>query len=296
MKKQYAFFPLWLLLLFSCGVNSFKDDLFTPGSGSMEYICEAPFAGDTVTLYYYIPEGDYASMSVQIVIPGMGRNGGEYRDAWKEKADQYGFAVLTPACKEEDFPELVYQQGNVKNANGTFNARSDMMFPLVDAWFRFFVDHSPLQAKRYNLYGHSAGGQFVHRFAIYCDSQLADKLVAANAGWYTFPADTIDYPYGLGESLSLLRLDKIAYYAKDLTLLLGTADTLRSSSLRKTPEADAQGLTRLARGETFYRWCRLDAEAMGVPFNWKIVYAEGIGHDNGRIGPVAADILYGTGQ
>jgi hypothetical protein len=49
----------------------------------------------------------------------------------------------------------------------------------------------------YDMYGHSAGAQFVHRYLQFYDSPKVKKAVAANAGWYTFPNEAINYPYGI---------------------------------------------------------------------------------------------------
>ena len=290
MKKLLL---LLLLLLVACGTGS-REPLFTPGTGCVPYACDGPFAGDTIGIYYHVPEGyDVASMPVQFVIAGMNRNADKYRDDWVAKADEYGFVLLVPDLDEEHFPERVYQQGAVQDEAGGFNAPEDRVYPLVDKVFRFFLENSSSRARGYNIYGHSAGGQFVHRFALFHDSQYAERMVAANAGWYTFPSDTADYPYGIAVVGPRDGIDPAAYYHKQLTVLLGDADTLRTSNLRQTPEADAQGLTRLARGKRFFSWCREDAARRNAAFNWKLHLVPGVGHSNPKMGPAAADYLYG---
>ena len=46
----------------------------------------------------------------------------------------------------------------------------------------------------YYLFGHSAGAQFVHRLLLMVPDGRYAALVAANAGWYTVPDKSIDYP------------------------------------------------------------------------------------------------------
>lgn len=120
-----------------------------------------------------------------------------------------------------------------------------------------------------------------------------DRAVAANAGWYTFPTDTIGYPYGIGDGATKAGTDIRTFYGKRMIVLLGDADTLRSSSLRQTPEADAQGLTRLERGNTFFAFCQADAARRQMTFNWKKAYAAGAGHSDAKMAPEAARLLYG---
>ena len=290
MRKILFLLPL---LLAACGTGS-RDLLFTEGTGCVPYACDGPFAGDTIGIYYHVPAGrDPATMPVQFIIAGMNRNADKYRDDWIEKADQYGFILLAPDLDEEHFPERVYQQGAVQDEAGNFNAPQDRVYPLVDKIFRFFQDNSASRARGYNLYGHSAGGQFVHRFALFHDSQYAEKMVAANSGWYTFPSDTAAYPYGIAEVGERDGIDPAVYYGKRLIVLLGDADTLRTSNLRQTPEADAQGLTRFERGNRFFAWCRDDAARRGAAFRWQLRLVPGVGHSNPKMGPAAADVLYG---
>jgi Poly(3-hydroxybutyrate) depolymerase len=291
--KKLILFAIFATVLASCQP---KEILFTTGTGEVGYICGEPFEGDSLTIFYHIPEGDIATMPVQIVMHGMNRNGDGYRDAWIEKADEYGFAVIVPTFTEDKFPELVYQQGNVKNEDGSLNPKEKFIYVMVDRVFDYFIDHSESKAKTYNIYGHSAGGQFVHRFLLFNDTPKVNVAVAANPGWYTFPTDTIDYPYGIGDAESTYGLDIPAFYAKEMTILLGDADTLRTSNLRQTPEADAQGMYRLARGENFYAFCKADAERRGVAFNWKKAYVQGSNHSNKKMAPLAADIIYGGEQ
>ena len=289
MKKLVVILAV-LLAVTSCAE---KEILFTQGAGVIDYVCQEPNSDKTLQIYYYIPEGDVANMPVQIVMHGMGRNGDGYRDSWIKKADKYGFVVITPTFSMDQFTEETYQQGNVVNAEGSFNEFAQMTYVIIDQVFDYFLKHSESKAKKYNIYGHSAGGQFVHRYLLFGRSRKIDKAIAANAGWYTFPTDTTAYPYGIGDAEQSLGLDIASYYAKDLTILLGDADTLRTSSLRQTPEADGQGMYRLARGENFFSFCQADAERRGVPFNWKKAYVAGSNHSNNKMAPVAADIIYG---
>ena len=293
MKKSFLMM-LAALLLASCGDGRPFVDLFPERDGCISYVCDAPFEGDTVWLHYHVPaEGDIASLPVQIVIPGMLRDGERYRNDWIAKADEYGFVVLVPQMEDRFFPERIYQQGGIVREDGSFSDPEERVYPLIDQLFCFFKEHSGSRAKGYNLYGHSAGGQFVHRFALFHDSPYVQRMVAANPGWYTFPDETVDFPYGIAEIGARDGIDPARFYGKELTVLLGEADTLRSSSLRKTPEADAQGLNRLERGRNFYAWCREDALRRGAEFRHQLRLVGGSGHSDALMAPKAADILYG---
>ena len=272
------------------------DQLFSEQTGMIPYECKGAYAGKTVEIYYYIPSGDVKSMPVQIVMHGMERNGDKYRDDWKSLADKHGFIVLAPQFSLEDFSEEAYQQGNVVNESGNFIPPDSMTYPIISEVFHYFLDHSESQAEKYNIYGHSAGAQFVHRYLLFNETPEVDRAVSANAGWYTFPNKDIDYPYGMGQSAALIGININAYYKKKLTILLGEADTLRTESLNQSKKADAQGLTRLERGENFFDFCQKDAADRGATFHWETADVPGVGHSDSKMAPEAARLLYGDSK
>jgi len=200
---------------------------------------------------------------------------------------------LTLQFSEEDFPEDAYQRGNVKNGAGAFVSPDSMTYPIISDVFHFFLEHSSSQATKYNIYGHSAGSQFVHRYLLFNNTSEGNLAVAANAGWYTFPNDAIDYPYGIGDSEDDIGVDVEAYYGKRLIVLLGEADTLRTENLNTSSKADAQGRMRLERGNAFFEFCKADTESRGVSFRWERVYVAGVGHSDAKMAPTAARLLYG---
>lgn len=278
----------------SSGNSSNKDNLlFSEQTGMEPYACKGAFAGKTVDIYYYIPSGDIKKMPVQFVMHGMDRNGDKYRDDWIELADKYGFVVLAPQFSLEEFSEQAYQQGNVVDESGAFVSPDSMTYPIISEVFHYFLEHSESQAKKYNIYGHSAGAQFVHRYLLFNKTPDVDRAISANAGWYTYPTEDIGYPYGMGNSAALIGTDVDSYYGKNLTILLGEADTLRTESLNQSKKADAQGLTRLERGVNFFEFCQNDAGDRDATFKWKKAYVAGVGHSDSKMAPEAARLLYG---
>lgn len=75
--------------------------------GSGEFLIEGGFQKDkTITVHYYKPKNLRKESSVIMVIPGAGRNGNDYRDAWIEKAKEYNLLVLSPEYSEKNYPEF----------------------------------------------------------------------------------------------------------------------------------------------------------------------------------------------
>ena len=171
------------------------------------------------------------------------------------------------------------------------------LFAGLDRIFDLAVAATGSQRTRYDVFGHSAGGQLVHRLVLFAPNARIDRAVAANAGWYTAVTGNARFPYGLaGAPISHHQLE--AAYSRDLTVLLGGRDdgTETRGRLRHTPEADAQGLHRLARGRFFYATARATAGSGGHVFNWSMQIVPGVGHSYARMSEVAAHYLYGGGN
>lgn len=295
MKRGLVFLSLLLMFIMFYGCTSATGgNRKMPDSGILSFNTGPDFDQREVRVHYYIPSGNASEMSCQFVMHGAGRNADDYLAGWKVKANEYNLIIIAPEFSKELFRSEEYYGGRALNPEGKLSEPGTTTFSLVDRMFEFVNEKLELRQTSYNIYGHSAGGQFTHRFMLFYDSPYVDRAVAANAGWYTFPDDTIEYPYGIKglykNGDSLLK----AYYIKNLTILLGTADTIRDKDLRQTTEADAQGLTRLARGESFFNDNKLKAEKEGFVFRWGKVYVTGVGHDHTLMSPAAADLLYGS--
>jgi predicted esterase len=296
IRKETLVVPILLLALtIPSGCKSTTDNRRSvPQSGIMTFNAGPGFDDREIKVHYYIPAGKVSEMTCQVVMHGAGRNADDYLAGWKSKADEYGLIIIAPGFSGELFRSEEYYGGRAVTAEGELNEPALTIFSLIDRIFELVKETYKLKQTSYNIYGHSAGGQFTHRFMLFYDSPYVDRAVAANAGWYTFPDDTIDYPYGLRGLYPDTDKLREKYYARKLTILLGTADTIRGKDLRQTEEADLQGLTRLARGETFFNYNKSIADRLGLAFEWSKVYVPGVGHDHTRMSPAAADLLYGS--
>ena len=119
-----------------------------------------------------------------------------------------------------------------------------------------------------------------------------DRLITANAGWYTMPDFSIEYPYGL-KGTPIDTTDLRSLFRHKVIVLLGDADTLRTSSLRQTPEADQQGRHRYERGLSYFAEAKQHAKNQNIPFAWVLQTVRGVGHKNAKMAPAAAGLLYG---
>lgn len=248
--------------------------------------------GPDLPVYYHLPDRVTRDTPVVFVMHGVKRDADRYRDEWAALARQHGFIVIVPEFGQADFPgSRGYNTGYFSGENGTPRPRALWSFAAIEPLFDDVRERFGTGATRYSIYGHSAGAQFVHRFVLFMPETRIDQAIAANAGWYTMPDPAIEFPYGVEEA----PVDDAALKAalgKRLTVLLGTADTDRSDpNLRKTPEADAQGPHRFARGQQFFAEGEKAAAARGVPFGWKLATVPDVGHSNGKMAKAAAPLL-----
>ena len=101
------------------------------------------------------------------------------------------------------------------------------------------------------LWGHSAGGQFVHRLLATQPHGIFEAVGAANSGWYTLPTLDLDYPDGLG-GIGLTREDVVRLLGYPLVIFSGDQDIDGTAeNFPRHEAAMAQGPNRFARAQ-FY--------------------------------------------
>jgi pimeloyl-ACP methyl ester carboxylesterase len=243
---------------------------------------------------------------VIFIIPGAGRNGTTYRDAWIEHAEKHNVLVLTPEYNEASFPgfwsynlagmikdvKINKDRTGIESYNLNLNEQ-EWILNDFDKIFNAAKDHLKLTTNTYDLFGHSAGGQLLHRLAMYKPGSKANRILTSNAGWYTVPDRDSAFPYGLKNSTATDESMRKAFNEK-LVVLLGEKDNENETrgDLVRSKEVDVQGIHRLARGKYFYDKAQQYAKALNAEFNWKILVVPNVGHDHAAMSQAAARYLY----
>jgi poly(3-hydroxybutyrate) depolymerase len=251
--------------------------------------------GPPIPVWLHRPPGLGADAPLVFVMHGVGRDADRYIAEWLPFAERHRFIVAVPEYSRGAFPGSdTYNLGGAANGEGGFRPRAQWSFSAIEPMFDAIRARERLDAGGYRLYGHSAGAQFVHRFVLLGAGPRLHRAVAANSGWYALPGDGVDWPYGLQGAPPGIELE--VALAAPLTVLLGDADTDSAHpSLRRTAEADQQGLNRFDRGRRFYADWRQAAQSRGLPFGWTCEIAPGVGHDNARATEYAVPLLLGAG-
>ncbi len=262
-------------------------------AGANDVIWEDPnLPGHPITLRSARPKHCTADTPVLFVHHGVLRNGDDYRNFWLPLVDEADLLVIVPECSNEAFPGSAwYNFGNRIAEDGTPKQRAEWTYNIDGNVFTALRAQGVTKRERYGVWGHSAGGQFVHRALSLGFRDRVAAAVTANAGTYAMPTTEIDYPYGLGNTGT----DEAALRALlgfRLTVMAGTEDVITDDAhFPKEPAALAQGATRYARAHRYIANARAEAERRGQRCGWTIVDVPGVNHDGQRMSVAAAPIL-----
>ncbi|WP_371195111.1 hypothetical protein [Glaciecola sp. SC05] len=250
--------------------------------------------GSALEVWAYKPSNYRADSKVLFVMHGVQRDADRYRDEWADLAEQHNLLLIVPQFTQKDFPRSTgYNLGAVfvDSYYQKTNPRELWSYSAIEPLFDYVKSKYANTSTRYNLYGHSAGSQFVHRFVFFVPEARVSKIVTANAGWYTAPDFDIEFPYGL-KNTPVSQDDLLMSLQKPVVVLLGDADNdPNHRSLRKAAPAMLQGKHRFARGIYFFKQAALAAEKYEVKFNWQLVTVHGVGHENGLMAKAAIAYL-----
>lgn len=239
-------------------------------------------------VYTYRPRQCDETCPIVFVMHGVKRDASNYRDYWEIPADNGGFIVVAPEFSR--WPKAAaYNLGDVQDQ------------PDPEKWAFAAIEHLfdevRVDQKDYRIFGHSAGGQFVQRMAIFLPNNRASVMVAANPGWYTMPEWRKDkgaqaFPYSLVDAKAGEAQLRQAL-AKRFVLMVGEKDDdPDDDNLNKSAGAMKQGEARVERGENFFMAATSAARDLGAKFAWELVEVPDTAHDGGAMSRYAADNVF----
>lgn len=255
-----------------------------PGFGAIDL---RMLDGRVLPVRVYRPRAfDPASGPIWLVLHGASRDVERYVHAAAPVAERYGALVVAPHVSKTAYP-----RGEDYTLNESLYAEMDRLYDAVRASLGG-------RQRGYYLFGHSAGAQFVHRLLTFVPKARVQGAVAANAGWYTLPSRSGHVPYGLGGTK--LRLEDLKpFFAAPFVVLLGERDTTTADTddlVRGTPEARAQGATRLARGRFYFAAAQKAAREIGAELHWRLEVVPRAAHDAAHMIDSAGFLLFAPGE
>jgi len=246
-------------------------------AGAGQFDC--PVACAAIRIFTYQPPS-FRNGPLFLVFHGGGRDAEDCRNTSAAMADRFGAIVVVPHFDQERFPNKRYQFGGVIGADGRATPPETWTFALIPEIVRRVRKLADAPGREYYVIGHSAGGQFCMRLAAFLPGDPV-RIVAANPGSGLFPTREQEFGYGFGKLPPALSCDDVLrkYLAAPFTLYLGTADIHPRPSFDASPAAMKQGYSRLERGRACHALAERIARKRNWKFNWRMVEAPGIGHD-----------------
>ena len=186
----------------------------------------------------------------------------------------------------DNVPQIVIDE------KGNSIDKSKWLFSAIELIFKDFKEKHGFKIKNFNLFGHSAGGGFVHRYLLFNPNAPVNKSVSANPAFVTLPDPKIEYPFGLKKT-PLKKLNIKSWFNQNMAIVLGSNDLgPRTKPLSNGPMAKAQGPNCLTRGKLLFEEATTMAKRKKYQLNWELIIANGVGHDNYNIAPIACNYLF----
>ena len=251
-----------------------------------------------IEVFYHVPPSYTASSKVVFALHGGSRDAEGIRNNMIQKSIDYNFILIAPKFSSSNFSlgdgynlGNVYVDGDNPSAN-TLNDENEWSFSIIEPLFDSVKSSLSIESEKYNLFGFSAGAQFVHRFIQFKPDARFDKVVAGAAGWYTLPVNSIPFPYGYDNSI-LISTNLSNLLLSDLYIQVGALDNNpNSAGLRHNEYADAQGLNRVTRAVHFFETGQNIAESSNYNFNWSLHIIQGAGHNLIPNAENACDLMF----
>lgn len=232
----------------------------------------------SIKVWTYKPENWNDKDKIVFVMHGGGRNAKDYLKAWVDMSDKNNLLVVAPEF-ENKFSKYTtndYQEGNLFTFFGTKNPKSEWAYTVVENIFDHIKSVNNITNEEYDIFGHSAGGQFVHRMVMLMPESRIGTAISANSGFYSLPNKNLKFPYGIQNT----QIDLQKSYNKRLIILLGELDNDPSlGTFRTTDLAMKQGAHRLERGTFFFNANKELKNKNNWIFNWQIDTVENVGHN-----------------
>ena len=231
--------------------------------------------GTALDIFTYKP--NCPIKSILLVFHGNARNAKTYRNSVRNLGDNLCALVVAPLFDQKRFPGWRYQRGGIIHQSSLQKSdkwTGQLILELV-AWVR----KQEGQSLPYALIGHSAGSQFLSRFAAFTPNE-ATHIIMANPSTYVFADLKIKAPYGMGgiypSQIAESQLKR--YLATPITILLGQED-VTDKALNESHAALLQGRYRYDRGENVFHAAEILAQKNHWTFNWQLIVVPGVGHD-----------------
>ncbi len=257
--------------------------------------------------YQYIPASYTLVSNVVVIVHGSPDSNESALDTasvfinrWTDLAEEKSTILVAPAFDQRNFASKTGGYGGYRSLFGREIGADEFLHMIVDG----LVESLPFFDGRFYLYGHSAGGQFVNRYAIRHPERILSAVVSA-AGRYAYPDTNAAWPYGMGrlqattEWVDTGETEQIDVIPEALGWLLAAqlpiTVVVGDMDLEPQPSKPGQiGVTRIEIGQSWVSEMNSHATANGFVGTVKFVLVPGIGHSSLSLTPVSQEELFSS--
>ncbi len=236
------------------------------------------------------PHGDYAAyvpwrfrrpVRALVIVHGSIPKKGKAIDCaetfirrWTEVADREGIVLVAPAFDRARF-------GGYRHLKGKEIGADEFVFRILE---QLGKDLGRMDRRIY-LYGHSAGGQYVHRFLVTHPDRIITAAISA-AGNYAYPDDEIGWPYGRNGSPNPKGFIEAA--TLPVSVVVGSKDVVPEGMGGR----HQKGENRLERGRNWVNEMRELARRYRKRARIDFHVVDGVGHSSRGLTPTCARLLF----
>jgi len=220
---------------------------------------------------YYYCKGRKDTTNIVVLVHGISRNAKEIITNFSDYMAQ-DTLLIAPVFSKEYATD--YQRLGRKNKG----PRADY---ILQAVINELSSRYAIKISKINLFGFSAGAQFVHRYAFAHPAHVGKVAIVA-AGWYTMPVLNERYPYGLKltDEFTDINFERVRFLRVKYRVYVGQKDYLRDKSLNKSRKVDKlQGQNRLERAESWTNRMNYYLEKAKLKNRVKLEVLEHVTHD-----------------
>lgn len=278
------------------GFDETTDVYVVPSNTLLSFDFATP-AAPTIKVYALIPSTLSRDSHLTMVFHGSSRNADDYCNRWSTYTDVGDAIIICPRFDKSNWSgSAKYNLGNVFTSvssggqTGSLRPASKWSFTVADNLQEWAFKQFALRDTLLDAWGHSAGGQFVHRWALFLPDIPVRYLMPANPGWWTVPESGVVFPYGLDNSdLNFSPSEIEDYTNKNFVIMRGELDNdPNGSGLRRNAIVDAQqGIHRFARAKYFFdTGCAINSQC-----RWELRDVANVGHEGDKMALAAIAFL-----
>ena len=241
--------------------------------GDFEFRDERGRSDRPIHVWYARPVEPGPQPRVVFILHGDSRTGTLARDLGAPYAREHRLIVVAPQFLEDHYPGDSYDLGGMVRG-GALQPRKDWALLLIEHLFDHLRERWSLSVTRYDILGHSAGGQFVQRLVLFVPEARFRRAVASGAGTVAIPDARVDAPYGLGAvAMDAGALDRSL--TRDFVVVVGDRDIDEGP---RPAVVLAQGKTRVSRAYRLFAAAHEAAVERRVTLAWRLRVVSGLDH------------------